>query len=166
MQVTKEVVSVSEMARMLGLSRARFYQLMKEGIFPPPTRPGNGGRPFFNREQQEQCIEVRRTNRGVNGQTILFYAMRPQSPAPLSPPRRQGSRRSVPQRPRRSTGDATITELRHGLMQLGVSQISEQVVRRALAETYPDGWSQVDQAELLRSVFTRLNCQDSGDMES
>ena len=31
---TKAIVTVSEMARMCGLSRARFYQLQKAGIFP------------------------------------------------------------------------------------------------------------------------------------
>ncbi len=34
-EVHKSAVSVSEMARMVGLSRARFYQLMTEGVFPP-----------------------------------------------------------------------------------------------------------------------------------
>lgn len=163
MQVTKEIVSVSEMAQMLGLSRARLYQLMKEGVFPAPTRPSDGGRPYFDREQQERCLTVRRTNCGVNGQAILFYAMRaPSSSAPATPARRP-RRSSAPERPRRSRDDATITGLRHGLAQLGVNQITEQVVRRALAEAYPDGWSSVTQAELLRTVLERLNRQDSDD---
>ncbi len=162
MQVTKEVVSISEMARMLGFSRARFYQLMNEGVLPKPTKKAESSRPFFTREQQEQCIEVRRTNRGVNGQAILFYSMRSPSPAPATPTR-QPRRRTGSERPRRSTGDAVISELRHGLAQLGVSQIAEASVRTALAQTYPDGWSNVDHAELLRSVFERLNRQDSSD---
>ena len=33
----KEVASVSDMARMLNLSRGRFYELMKAGIFPQPS---------------------------------------------------------------------------------------------------------------------------------
>ncbi len=162
MQVTKEVVSISEMARMLGFSRARFYQLMKEGVLPKPTRTAEGSRPFFNRDQQEACVEVRRTNRGVNGQAMLFYSMRSQ-PAPRRTPNRQPRRRSAPQRPRRSGDDATISNLRHGLTQLGVSQVTEQRIRTALAATYPDGWSNVDHADLLRAVFARLNCQDSPD---
>ena len=163
MQITREVVSISEMARMLGLSRARFYQLMNAGVLPQPTRTGETGRPFFTRQQQEQCIEVRRTNRGVNGQAILFYAMRTPSPAPTPAPSRQPRRRSASQRPRRSGDDAALTELRHGLSQLGVGEITEQAVRAALAEAYPDGWSNVDHAERLRSVFDRLNRQDSPD---
>lgn len=160
MEITREIVSVSEMARMLGLSRARLYQLIKEGVFPPPTRPEEGGRPFFDRQQQEQCVNVRRTNCGIDGRPILFYAMRA---APSPTPARQPRRRSAPERPRQSTHDAAINELRHGLSQLGITQISEQSIRTALAEAYPDGWSSVAQAELLRSVFARLNRQDSND---
>ena len=32
----RAAVTVAEMARMVGLSRARFYQLQKAGVFPTP----------------------------------------------------------------------------------------------------------------------------------
>jgi len=164
MEVTKEIVSVSEMSRMLGLSRARLYQLMKEGIFPTPTRLSNGGRPFFYREQQEQCFQVRRTNRGVNGRAILFYSMRsrPTVPHP-SRNRRQQSRPGTRPRPTEQGRDSTLTELRHGLTQLGQAEITDRAIRDLLADVYPDGHSDVDSAELLRSVFERLNRQNPPD---
>ena len=34
---TKAAVTVAEMARMFGMSRARFYQLQKAGVFPTPV---------------------------------------------------------------------------------------------------------------------------------
>src|SRR5436309_15362530 len=71
---TKAVVTVSEMARMCGLSRARFYQLQKAGVFPAPTY--QAGRPVYTEGQQQVCLEVRRRNRGVNGEPVLFYARR------------------------------------------------------------------------------------------
>lgn len=164
MQVTKEVVSVSGMARILGLSRSRFYQLMGEGVFPKPSRSKETGRPFFNREQQEQSIEVRRTNRGINGRAILFYAMRPATPRPqparAQPRRRQSSSQPTRQQP---AHDASISELRYGLTQLGLADVSVQAIRTALADLYPDGHGEVDSSELLRSVFAHLNCQDSHD---
>ena len=49
---TKAIVTVSEMARMCGLSRARFYQLQKAGIFPPPERNAETDRPFYSEELQ------------------------------------------------------------------------------------------------------------------
>jgi len=163
MQVTKEIVSVSEMARMLGFSRTRIYQLIHDGVLPKPTKTAEGSRPFFTREQQEQCIEVRRTNRGVNGQAILFYSMRVTSTSPPTTPTRQPRRRSAPERPRRSTEDSTITDLRCGLRQLGLTDATEQSIRAALADLYPDGHAGVDSSELLRSIFVHLNRQDSHD---
>src|ERR1043166_9731973 len=71
---TKAVVTVSEMARMVGLSRARFYQLQKAGVFPAPAY--QAGRPVYTEEQQQVCLEVRRKHRGVNGEPVLFYARR------------------------------------------------------------------------------------------
>src|ERR1700678_1877599 len=71
---TKAIVTVSEMARMCGLSRARFYQLQKAGVFPAPVY--QDGRPVYTEEQQQVCLEVRRKNRGVNGKPVLFYARR------------------------------------------------------------------------------------------
>ena len=162
MEVTKEVVSVSEMARTLGLSRARFYQLMREGVFPEPCRPEGSKRPYYDREKQEQCVTVRRTNCGIDGRPILFYAMRTQSTPPPAPTRRV-RRRPAPQRSCRPADDDLITEIRHGLSQLGVGQVNEHSIRTLLALTYPDGWSNVDPAELLRSIFNRLSCQDSQD---
>src|SRR5947209_7991692 len=78
---TKIAVSVAEMARMVGLSRARFYQLQQAGVFPKPDRDADTGRPFYPEEQQQVCLEVRRRNCGVNGKPVLFYARR----TPLAP---------------------------------------------------------------------------------
>src|SRR5271156_6193222 len=87
---TKAVVSVAEMARMCGLSRARFYQLVEAGVFSPPLYRIDTKRPFFNQEMQEVCLEVRRKNCGINGRPVLFYARRlgaPISKAKATPPK-------------------------------------------------------------------------------
>lgn len=73
---TKVAVSVAEMARMVGLSRARFYQLIQAGVFPAPERHAETGRPFYGEEAQRTCLEVRRRNCGVNGKLVLFYSRR------------------------------------------------------------------------------------------
>ena len=156
----KEIVTVTEMARMCGLSRARFYQLVGEGIFPAPSRNENTNRPFFDREQQEQCLMVRRSNRGANGKAVIFYGCRLETPLP-SPKGKQlpisrPSKGQVRQ-------DPVITELRHGLAQLGMTNLTEQQVRQALLETHPDGHRDVESAELLRAVFEAIQCRDSAD---
>ena len=70
---TKAVVTVSEMARMVGLSRARFYQLMEVGVFPLPVYRLSNRRPIYDEGLQKICLEVRRRNCGLNGQPVLFY---------------------------------------------------------------------------------------------
>jgi len=74
-QPAKEIVSVAEMSRMCGLSRSRFYQLMDDGILPKPSRNQDTKRPFFDREQQQRCLEVKRKNLGINGKAIMFYSV-------------------------------------------------------------------------------------------
>jgi hypothetical protein len=55
---TKAVVTVSEMARMVGLSRARFYQLVEAGVFPPPVYCVSTRRPMYVEELQTICLTV------------------------------------------------------------------------------------------------------------
>src|SRR5947209_8068242 len=74
--VTKAAVSVTEMARMVGLSRARFYQLVKKGTFPPADQDLATSRPCYLEEKQRQILEARRRNCGVDGKPILFYCRR------------------------------------------------------------------------------------------
>src|SRR3954452_20763250 len=72
---TKAAVTVAEMARMCGLSRSRFYQLIGTA-FPEPERYPETGRPVYTEAQQEVCLEVRRRNLGIAGNPVLFYARR------------------------------------------------------------------------------------------
>src|SRR5271168_1951388 len=72
---TKAAVTVAEMARMVGLSRSRFYQLIGSA-FPQPERQPGTGRPIYTAALQEVCLEVRRRNCGIDGKPVLFYARR------------------------------------------------------------------------------------------
>lgn len=165
MQVTKEIVSVSEMARMLGFSRARFYQLVRQGILPKPESSEHGKRPYYSRQQQERCIEVRKTHRGINGQPILFYAMRPQMTTSVRRVKSKPVRKSVPGRGepplRRET--AVIQDIRHALSQLGLDAVSDRSILDTLADAFPDGVRDTNQGELLQAVFSRLNRQNPPD---
>jgi DNA-binding transcriptional MerR regulator len=161
----KEIVTVAEMARMCGLSRSRFYMLAKDGIMPTPSRSPTTKRPFYSREQQEQCLLVRRTNCGLDGKAILFYANK-WSREPVAPARRARSTattRRTQARPQRTQVDPIIEELRGGLEQLGMANVPETKVRTALADEYPDGYANVAMPILLMTIFRRLSRQDSPD---
>jgi hypothetical protein len=148
----KAVVTVSEMARMVGLSRARFYQLLKAGVFPQPERDAGTGRPFFNEDLQKACLEVRRRNCGADGRPVLFYARRgPVTPAPARP------RKVTPKPPKNEHADLT-----DALRGLGLVSVTAAQVGAAVGELFPQGTAGVDAAEVVRAVFLRLRRKDSG----
>ena len=87
----KPIVSVSEMAKTVDLSRSRFYQLVENGIFPPPVYDLRSKRPFYDSRLQEICIDVKQNGIGVNGQFILFYAPRSNQPSKKKQPKQTDS---------------------------------------------------------------------------
>lgn len=147
---TKAVVSVAEMARMVSMSRARFYQLVDAGVFPPPLYRIDTKRPFFDQEMQEVCLEVRRRNCGINGRPVLFYARRLGSPlvkAKATPPKNSHKH----------------AELIEGLRALGLTFVNSAQVEAAVHRNFPNGRSGVDDETVLRTVFLQLKRQNSSD---
>jgi len=147
---TKAVVSVAEMARMVSMSRARFYQLVNDGVFPAPLYRIDTRRPFFTQEMQETCLEVRRRNCGINGRPVLFYARR--LGAPTSKPK------STP--PKNSHKHADLID---GLRGLGLTTVTVAQVEESVRRNFPNGKSGVDDETVLRTVFLHLKRQDSSD---
>ena len=136
----KKAVSVAEMARMVGLSRARFYQLIGSA-FPHPVYDVSTRRPYFDEEAQTLCLEVRRRNCGIDGKPILFYARRPITTAM--------PRKRLPKVQNPNVG------LLEGLKGLGLVVTSGQV-DGAVKELFPKGTDAVAPAEVVRSVFIQL----------
>ena len=155
--VLREIASIADMCRILTLSRTRFYELVKERIFPEPSRNPETNRPFYNREQQEMCLLIRKTNKGANGKAVLFYTRQAVStPAPKKPAPKPKPFRICRREPARSPADPLIEELRHGLQQLGLAETTPATIRAALADEYPDGHSGVENSAILLSVFRNL----------
>lgn len=151
--LSKTAVSVAEMARLVGLSRARFYQLMNEGVFPPPIYDVATRRPFFTTEMQQVCLEVRKKNCGMNGRPILFYCPR----HPLGQPSRPVKKKLVP----KPTNQ--YVELLDALRSLGLESITAAQVEPAVKELFPAGIQNLNSGEVIRSVFLRLKRRDTGD---
>jgi hypothetical protein len=126
---------------------------MKAGVFPAPAY--HGGRPVYTEEQQQVCLEVRRKNRGINGQPVLFYARR----------------RGIESSKRKSRTDPLpakkkdITSLLAGLNALGLTTATAAQVLKVTEELFPQGTKGLDQAEVLRAVFLNLKRQNRGDNE-
>lgn len=147
---TKVAVSVADMARLVGLSRARFYQLVEAGVFPPPERQAETNRPFYSEEQQKVVLDVRRRNCGVNGQPVLFYARRlPTGPTPRKPAAKPAPKVEP------------HADLLAALQSLGLAGVSALKVADAVGDVFPNGITGVDEGEVVRAVFLHLKRQDS-----
>jgi len=148
----KAAVSVSEMARMVSLSRARFYQLVGTA-FPHPVYDVVTRRPIFTEELQEVCLEVRRRNCGIDGKAILFYARRTGSVVPAI------KRKKRPTQPKQGR----YVEIVEGVRALGLTTVTPAQVEAAVCARYNGGIERVAMIEVIRAVFLDLKRQNSAD---
>ena len=132
----KAVCTVTELAKKLSLSRARFYQLQKTGIFPKPIYCTRTKRPFYPLNFQQKCIDIRKTGIGFNGQLIFFYASR-----------KNKSQKSPSQL------DHKCEELADILSQMGLNAARNKV-KNAVNVLYPGGLTQCpDEGMVIRDLF-------------
>ena len=149
----KAVATVRDVARMVGLSSARFYQLKTAGVFPQPKYNSSTGRPYYTEEQQRLCLEVRRGNRGINGMPVFFYARRNDGTPPV------GKKRT----PRSKTKEIKNPDVLASVRGLGLTAATGAQVDAAVKELFPHGTPDNDQGEVIRAVFLHLKRQDRAD---
>ena len=147
----KAVVSKSEMARMVGLSPARFAQLVGT-TFPWPQYDVKTRRPFYPEELQSVCVEVRRRNCGIDGKPVLFYACRPVSTVPVRKPKKVAA-----------VKNDHHADLIDGIKGLGLVAVTAAQVAEAVKEIYPQGMAAGASGEVLRAVFLHLRRQNTVD---
>jgi len=144
------VLTISDTARLVGLSRSRFYALMQQGVFPMPLYLISTRRPFFDERLRDQCLEVRRTSLGINNQPILFYPRRAGLPTTRSSKSSfRGKKKSTAINPR-------VLRLIELLKGLGVESPSQQSVTAALSDCFPNGADDKADHELVGPVFRHL----------
>jgi hypothetical protein len=147
-----ERINPAGMARTLNISRARLYQLIKDGTFPAASRDDQD-RPFFTREQQRQILDLYRNNRGMDGRSVFFRPRSTRTPPPSRPKRHAG--------PQSEDHTALLSSIRA----MGLSHVRKSDVQKCLSELFPHGRIPEDKAALVRQVFVHLHRQDSGDMQ-
>jgi hypothetical protein len=129
------------MAKMVSLSRARFYDLVRRGVFLQPVYSLATRRPCYIAEMQQQNLDARQSGIGCNGEYVLFYE-RPQTP------------RRVPSiAPRLGPQREEHAGLIDGLRSLGLENVTKAQVDEALATSFPNGTGGLDEAVILRTVY-------------
>ena len=135
----EEICSVSAMARKLKLSRARFYQLLEDGIFPPPAYCVRTQRPLYPHNLQQQCLTIRRTGVSASGQPVFFYALRTKRPAAS-----------------RTRSNRICQELAQALEKMGLKATQKQL-KQAIATLYPEGLpKQLEMGTVIGALFQHL----------
>lgn len=130
----RSVYSVAEVARLCNLSRARFYDLIGEGVMPPPVYDPRTRRPMYTVELAAQCVDVRETNIGFDGRYTLFFARR-QQPVKATV---ESTAASAPVRRRQPVLDPLVQEMVEALRATGVQQAESEIVE-AIQRRYPQG---------------------------
>jgi hypothetical protein len=132
----KSVCSVTEIAARLGLSRARFYQLQKTGIFPAPVYCTHTKRPFYPMDLQEKCLEIRKTGIGQNGHPIIFYSKRNGSSAKLL-----------------DVSENKYKEISEALGGMGL-KMAPGKIKKAVKLLHPDNWHHLNvDGDLIAELF-------------
>lgn len=133
----KAVCSVSELARLLNLSRQRFYQLLKQGVFPYPLYCIYTRRPFYSKQMQFQCLQIRQSGIGLNKRPILFYS----------------PRQNTSQKKKEMPRDKRINDISLILKQIGLN-LSDEKLTFAIHELYPKGLPEpFDEGLIVRDLF-------------
>jgi len=136
----KSVCSVTAMAKKLILSRSRFYDLLNQSVLPRPVHCPGTNHLFYTLELQQQCLQVKQTGIGVNGQPVLFYLPRKHKAA--------GKKYADDINP-----DYFTIRLFGLLKNMGAS-LRKLQLRTILKRMYPNGLPEwpIDQAE-LKKIF-------------
>ena len=149
-----EAVSINQMVRLLQISRSRLYSLMEEGILLRPVY-SLSKRPFFTREMAEKNIDAKKNNRGINGRVVVFYSSR--STSVHSVHKSNPFKKQIPATNKR------FENLIKSLESLGLKDITDPQIGSAIGQCFPNGTQNVDEDEILTSVFRHLKAHNSRD---
>lgn len=144
-------VSMSQMARLLNMSRSRFYQLISQGILLPPIYSLSSKRPYYTSEMAQRNIEVKKNNTGINGEVIIFYSAKKKVVRTVN--RLKTSKKEIKTNKHK--------DLIEGLESLGMTDIKSSDIEKAIADCFPDGTKDVDQDEILTTIFRHLRCRNT-----
>ena len=135
----KPIISIVDACKLVRLSRARFYQLLEQGIFPQPLYHIRTKRPYYDIELQQKLLEIRDTGIGANNDFMLFYS-----------PRKKNNRGK-----KCIVEDPVFKEYADTLNSMGLFCSSKEVAD-ALKKLYPDGVGKVEDGVIVRDLFRYL----------
>jgi predicted DNA-binding transcriptional regulator AlpA len=138
-QFAPRPMTAAELGAVIGLSRARIYQLVKQGRFPGPCKSEYSTRSFFSAESVDAIMKIKRNGIAIDGRPIVFN-------------RGAGPRKKVCPKVQSKPSPISILEYLEGL---GLA-VPLPKLERVLAELYPEGWEACPQEEVVQKAYQVL----------
>lgn len=145
-------INMSNMAKLLNLSRSRLYQLIDQGILLKPVYLSSNKRPVYTREMAVRNLEVKNNNVGINGEIIMFYSARV---TPNKP--KKTVKKSTEQKIASSDKHADMID---ALESLGLEGVSSSQIDSAIRNCFRNGTKNITEDDILTEVFRYLKCQN------
>ena len=143
LSISKQIVSMTEISKMLQMSRARFYQLLEIGFFPKPLYDKRSSRPYYDLELQQKCLDCRSSGIGVDDSFMLFYS-----------PRKSANVSDL----KKKKADPVVKEFAEILESMGLETAFNEV-QKALSVLYPDGTGEVEQGVIIRELYRHFKSE-------
>ena len=151
-----QIITMRQMASLLGISRSRLYQLISQGVLLPPVHLISNRRPFYTETMSQRNLQVTNNNLGINGQVILFYPSRNLKKPNKPKPEKTAKRKSK-----------NVQDKHHDLIRdlenLGLDNLASAKVEAAIATLFPETKDQQDYDHLLITIFRHLKQKNSAD---
>ena len=145
-------INVSTMAKLLGLSRSRLYQLTDQGVLLKPVYLLANQRPVYTREMAVCNLGVKQSNVGINGEIVMFYSARIST--------KTSAKKMITKPVENTTPTSKHTDLIEALEALGLENITANQIDSAILKCFPEGTENISEDEILREVFRHLKCQN------
>ena len=137
----ESICSITAVCQELKMSRAQFYNLQKQSVFPPPLKDKRTGRPYYDATLMQLCLEIRKTGIGFDGQPYLFY-----SPRNSVAPKKKN---------KQAPANDRALEFAETLNQMGLATTAEGI-RTAINKLFPDGSDSIEDGVVIRELFRHL----------
>jgi len=142
-------INMSNMAKLLNLSRSRLYQLIDQGILLKPVYLLNNKRPVYTREMAMRNLEVKNSNVGINREVIMFYSAR--VPVTTTKPKKTANKAKDPK-----PENARYADLIDALESLGLEGVISSEIDAAIRDCFPEEMPDMTDDETLIAIFRYL----------
>ena len=146
-------MSINQLCSLMSISRARYYQILAEGLLHPPLY-SDSNRPYFTRELALENIAVKKNNIGINGKICIFYNCSPSILRQKITTKRKNIRAKLLTK--------TLILLKDFLA-LVLMEFLTLKYEAALKKCFPNGVGNVEEGEILRQVYCLIKEQNSND---